>query len=140
MRFERSFVVDAPPDRVLGILIDVERWPTWNRTTRRVEALDGGQPRVGARYRLEVMGTRTAVWTISRLDDRGFEWKSNVGGVRTVAGHDVAPEGAGTRVQLWLEQTGWPMKVLGFYVRRVANRNLDIEMTSLAREASKAAG
>jgi len=140
MRFERSFIVDAPPERVLRILTDVEHWPNWNGTTRSVEALDGEGVRVGARYRLDVMGTRRAVWTISRLDDAGFEWTSNVGGVRTVAGHDVAPEGTGTRVRLWLEQSGWPTKVLGFYIRRVANRNLDIEMASLSREATKAAG
>ncbi|MCK9520591.1 MAG: hypothetical protein M0R74_16430 [Dehalococcoidia bacterium] len=74
MRFERTFAAGAEPGTVLRVLSDVERWPEWNRTTRKVDALDPASPvKVGGRYRLEIRGTRPATWTITRLDDRGVE-------------------------------------------------------------------
>ena len=47
-------MIDAPPEVVWRVLIDVERWPEWTPTTDRIERLDEGEFRLGSRARMKL--------------------------------------------------------------------------------------
>src|SRR5579862_1450059 len=98
--------IRAAPDRVLGILVDVERWPEWTSTTTSVRRLDTGPFRVGSRARVEQPKLKPAVWRVTELDDTHFTWIASGPGIRMTARHDIEPTNTGCRVRLSLEFSG----------------------------------
>ena len=45
--------IDASPEDIWRVLVDVERWPEWTPSITRLEKLDPGDLRVGQRVRIE---------------------------------------------------------------------------------------
>jgi Polyketide cyclase / dehydrase and lipid transport len=98
--------IRAAPDRVLGILLDVERWPEWTSTMTSVRRLDTGPFRVGSRAKVLQPKLKPAVWRVTELDDHHFTWTTSGPGIRMTARHDVEAASAGSRVTLSLELSG----------------------------------
>lgn len=111
--------VDATPQAVWSVLIDLDQWPRWGPSVRRSE-LDGGGRRLGA-------GSTGRVWTSLgvplRFEVTDFEpgrlWAWRVAGVPATT-HAVDPRGSGCRVSM-----GAPMwapaylPVLALALRRI---------------------
>ncbi|MEJ5915442.1 SRPBCC family protein [Pseudokineococcus sp. 1T1Z-3] len=55
-RTSSSAVVDAPPERVLAVVADLEAYPSWAASVRTVEVLDAGADGRPARARFRVEG------------------------------------------------------------------------------------
>jgi hypothetical protein len=138
---ERTFTIDAPPSVVWGVMSEIEGWPRWTATAESAKRLEEGPLRVGASAKMKIVGAGAAgVWTVTALDEgREFVWENRAGGVRSVAGHSIEADGAGSKVRLWIEQSGLLATLIGWYIRRVSNRNLDIEATGLKRESERLA-
>lgn len=138
---ERTFTINAPPDVVWGVMSDVEGWPRWTATAESAKRLEEGPLRVGASAKMKIVGAGAAgVWTVTSVDEgREFVWENRAGGVLSVAGHEIEPDGAGSKVRLWIEQSGLMATLIGWYLRRVSNRNLDIEAAGLKRESERLA-
>jgi len=103
VRASREIVVDAPPERIMDVLADIEAMPSWSPLHRRTEVLDrhpDGRPhRVRASLRLmgitdqEVLeyhwGPRWVVWDAEEtFRQRGQHGEYN-----------LTPEGDRTRVR-----------------------------------------
>jgi len=104
-----NFVVhiNAPPQRVLAVLCDVERWPEWTSTMTHVQRLDRGPFAVGSSARVLQPKLRPAVWQVTELDEnRSFTWVTRAPGVRMTAGHLVEAQGEGSRAALSFEISG----------------------------------
>ena len=87
---QHTITIAAPPERVWGIVIDVERWPERIPTVDVVERLDTGPLAVGSRTRLEQPRLPTAVWTVTELvDGSSYTWESKSTGVTVTASHVV---------------------------------------------------
>ena len=138
---EREFHIDAPPDVVWRVMSDIERWPQWTATAESAKRGEDGPLRAGATARMKIVGVSgVALWTVTSLEDgREFVWENRTAGVRSVAGHRVEPEGAGSKVRLWIEQSGLVATLIGWYLRRVSNRNIDVEAEGLKRESERLA-
>lgn len=106
-RFEIAVDINAPPQQVLAVLCDVERWPEWTSTMTRVQRLDRGPFAVGSCARVLQPKLRPAVWQVTELDEgRSFTWVTRTAGVRMKAGHRVEAQGGGTRAALSFEIAG----------------------------------
>lgn len=138
---ERTFTVDAPPDVVWEVISDIEGWPNWTTTARSAKRLEDGPLRTGASAKMKIVGAGAAgVWKVTSVHEgREFVWENRAGGVYSVAGHTIEPEGSGSKVRLWIEQSGLMATLIGWYIRRVSNRNLDIESAGLKRESERRA-
>ena len=103
-----SIVVDikAPPDRVVEVLCDVERWPEWTSTMTSVRRMDDGSLAVGSRARIRQPRLLPAVWQLTELDERSFTWVTRSPGVQITGEHLVEANGAGSRVTLSLQFSG----------------------------------
>ncbi len=57
--------IEAPPDRVWAVMTDLENWPQWAPSVKRVQRLDNGGFGEGSQAKLTVKGAPTSVWTVS---------------------------------------------------------------------------
>lgn len=132
MELARTVTIDAPPEAVWAVLADLERWPEWTESMRRVEPLDSPAFRLGARVRISQPRAPKQIWTISDLQEgRTFSWEARTLGVRSIAGHAVEAAGEGSQVTVSIRQSGIGARLLGLWLRRVTDRYLEIEAAGL---------
>lgn len=133
MEFAREVVIDARPDAVFDVLLDIESWPQWTKSMTSLERLTPGELAVGSRVRIRqpYMGART--WVITELiRPSRFTWESTQAGVRLVARHDHVAQGRSTVARLGVSIGG----VMGSLVAPLAaartRRFLELEANGLA--------
>jgi uncharacterized protein YndB with AHSA1/START domain len=130
--FETSRHIDAPPDRVWPVLVDVARWPEWTPTIDSVERLDSAPFAVGSRARVRQPRLPRAEWEVTELEaGHHFTWEAAGPGLRTIARHEVRPDGDGCRVTLSIEQTGPMGGVAALVWRGLTQRYIELEAQSL---------
>ena len=120
MTYRTTIDIDAPPELVWEVLMDVERWPEWTPSVTTVALLQPGMFRTGSSVRMKQPRLPEAVWRVSSLTfQEAFTWTSRSQGVNTVARHVIsAREGGGTRATSHLQQTG----PLGWFARLFFSR------------------
>lgn len=125
--------IDAPPERVWEVLVDVEAWPGWTETVTSVERLDDGPLAVGSRARIRQPKLPATEYVVTELDaGRGFTWVAKGSGVQTTARHQVEGIADGrSRVELSVAQEGWLGSVMGRAYRRLTDRYLANEAEGL---------
>jgi uncharacterized protein YndB with AHSA1/START domain len=135
MRFEAGTEVAADAQRVWAVLVDVERWPQWTASVRRVERGEPGPLAVGSTARLTQPKLRPAVWRVTELTEgREFTWEADNPGVRSRGEHRVLPlPGGGSRVELVLTQSGPLAAPVGWLYRDLLRRYLWLEADGLRR-------
>jgi uncharacterized protein YndB with AHSA1/START domain len=132
---EQSISVDiaAPPERVWGVLTDVESWSEWTDTVSWVRRLDEGPLRTGSRARISQPRIPETEYVVTELEaGRSFTWEASGPGVLTTARHDVEPlPDGGTRVRLSVSQSGWLGSTVGRFYRGLTDRYLANEANGL---------
>ena len=74
MRIEQTVDIEAPPQRVWDVTIDLAQWPSWNPTVTDVSYLAPGEVRPGFRARLKQPGSAPAEWAVTHVEEpRRFE-------------------------------------------------------------------
>lgn len=136
MRWEHSLLIDAPPDRVWEVTMDVDALPALSPTTMTsVERLDGDL-RPGSRVRIRQPGQRARVWTVREVTAPSrFVWSTALGPFPMVAEHRIEPAGAGARNTLTIELSGRGSTVAGRLVGRMIASALATENAGFKRVA-----
>lgn len=140
MRFEQSIEIDAPPQRVWDVLIDLEAWPERIETVDEVEVLTPAPVSTGTRVRLKQPKLPEGTWEVTTWDAPSFfEWRQKTGGVATVAGHRVEAAGEGrSRLTLTLEMRGLLIPILALFYKSLTNRYMALEAQGMKRAAESA--
>jgi uncharacterized membrane protein len=137
--FETSRHIDAPTQPVWEVLFDVARWPEWTPTIDSVKRLDDGPFRGGSRAEVRQPKLPKAVWEVTEVvDGRSFTWEAKGPGMRTIARHEVVPDGDGSEVRLSIEQTGPMGAVAGWVWRGLTQRYIELEAESLDKRVTRA--
>lgn len=119
MKIEHEIEIVAPVARVWQLTTDVEAWPSFTPTMRKVERLDEGELAVGSRARIDQPGQPPRVWTVTELEpERRFAWTTRALGVSMVATHDLVPTERGTRNIVAVHLPGILGGLLGILLRR----------------------
>jgi uncharacterized membrane protein len=141
MEFFREIAIDAPPDRVWGIMRDVERWREWTPSITSVRITGGGPLQVGKRAWIKQPKFPPALWQATVVDDpgRNFTWISRGPGMLVTARHGVDARGAGSRAYLSLRYEGLLGPLFGRLTRGITERYLDLEANGLKRRSEAAA-
>jgi len=135
-RFQHVISISAPPERVWGVLVDIERWPARIPTVDQAERLDDGPLAVGARTRLAQPKLPEAVWTVTELTPgSAFTWTSTSPGVRVTASHLVEPAPEGSRLTLAIGLGGWMAPVGWLMTRSLTQRYVQTEAASIKAAA-----
>jgi hypothetical protein len=136
--FRTSRHIDAPPGPVVDVVLDVARWPEWTPTVDSVERLDEGPLHVGSRARVRQPRLPRAEWEVTEVvDGRGFTWEAKGPGMRTIARHEVVPDGDGSLVTLSIEQAGPLGGVAAMVWRRLTQRYIELEAASLDERVTR---
>lgn len=134
--FSISIDIQAPPETVVGVMTDVERWPEWTATVTRVRRLEAGPLRVGSRTAIRQPRLPPATWTVTSIEPgRGFTWITKSPGVTITARHVVEPAPAGCRATLSLEFSGLFGGLVARLTRGLNERYLTIEANGLKRRS-----
>jgi len=130
--FETTRHIDAAPQPVWAVLSDVGRWPEWTPTVDSVERFDDGPLKVGSRAKVRQPKLPQAEWEVTEVvDGRSFTWEATGPGLRTIARHEVTPDGGGSVVRLGIEQTGPMGGVAARVWRKLTQRYIETEAASL---------
>ena len=130
--FETSRHIEAPTRPVWEVLYDVARWPEWTPTIDSVERLDDGPFAVGSRAKVRQPKLPQAQWEVTEVvDGRNFTWEARGPGMKTIARHEVVPDGTGSKVTLSIEQTGPMGAVAAFVWKSLTQRYIELEAESL---------
>ncbi|HYM14461.1 MAG TPA: SRPBCC family protein [Dehalococcoidia bacterium] len=133
LRSQYTTHIAAPPVAVWGVLMDVQRWPEWTPTMRRVERLDDGAFGAGSRARITLRGMPPGVWRVSQFTGgSSFTWQTETG-LRISAMHTLEAEDAGTRLTLATEASGLLAVAFAPLVLWLSRRNLRREAHGLKR-------
>lgn len=116
MIIEQTILIEASPDLVCRVTIDVERWPEWTPTVTRVIRIDEGAFGVGSGARIKQPGMRECLWRVTEMREGiGFTWETRVHGMTMVATHEISAHSDGAKNMLRLTVKGlvasllWPM-------------------------------
>lgn len=128
------------PESVWAVMSDLDAWADWLPTvtsSRRVAEPPAAGDLTGARYRLEQPKLAPAEWTVTDWRPGGsFVWESRRPGLRSVAEHEVTPEGDGSRIVLRMT---WSGLLTGLVARRYGALTRDYMQTEAAAMAGRAA-
>lgn len=101
LEFKANATIEAPPDVVWAVLVDIERWPEWDRFCERIEGTLGLGQRVKAFSKLSPgRGFKVKVTELeppSRMTWSGGMPLGLFKGVRTFS---LRPNGGGTDFEL----------------------------------------
>ena len=136
---DSSIEIDAPAAVVWDVFADVERWPEWTASVRRLTALDGPGIEVGHRFRIEQPRFPKLVWEVTDVaPGASWTWRQRSPGGTTLATHEVVAHGPDrTLVRQRIDQRGPIGVVVGRLTRRLTTRYLDLEARGL-KAASEA--
>ena len=137
-RNETTVTIGVPPEQVWPVLVDVESWPELTASMNRVQKLDEGPLREGARVRIEQPKLPPATWTVTELveNDR-FVWRARGPGFTTIARHEVIPTDGGSRLRLVVEQTGPLGGLVGRLGGNLTDRYIALEAAGIKRRAEE---
>ena len=131
--------VDAPPEEIWPLFIDLERWPEMSESITSVRRLDSGPLQVGSEAEVKQPRLPLARWRVTELDPgRSFTWETTVGKVTSVGGHQVAATSQGSEITLTLSMHGPLAGLTSVLMSRVSHRNLVKEADGFRRAAESA--
>jgi uncharacterized membrane protein len=137
VRYEETTLIEAPVELIWRLTVQVDEWPAFLPTMRRVERLDAGELRVGSKARIKQPGQSSAVWTVTRLEPaREFAWETSRIGFRLTASHLLEPAGTGTRMTLALETSGRAAGVVSALFGGLMRSSLHQECEGFAHQAA----
>ena len=144
MNFEAEIEIDAPSATVWAILADVERWPEWTASVKKVEILSGAPAGVSTKVRVKQPRLRALVWDITDfVPGREFTWHASTLGVRCAGihrvetGSDRPGSDNTTKVVLRMEQVGVLAPLVGLLTARLTRRYLSYEAEGLKARAEE---
>jgi len=133
--FSTRIGIDALPQRVWEVMIDVERWSEWTSSVTQIRRLDKGPLAVGSRAFVRQPRVLPAIWKVTSVEPyRSFTWTTGVPGLLSaVAVHSVEPFEKGSRAALVLTFGGVLGRIVARLTKNLNDRYLALEAQGLKR-------
>ena len=136
--FDISVIINAPPGHVWGIMADVERWPEWTTSVRKVRRLQDGPLTVGSKMWIYQPKLPPALWHVTALEhESGFTGTTSSPGVTVTAHHAILPASEGSRVTLSIRFSGLLGPLLARMTSSLNNRYLKLEADGLKKRSEE---
>ena len=143
MKVDDAIYIEASPDVVWAVTVDVEQWPEWTPTVTSVTRVDSGSFGLGSVARIKQPGQPESEWKVTEFaSGQRFAWETRRLGLHVTGRHELFPDGKGTTNVLRAEAKGavavllWPL--LRPLMRRALsaeNRGLKVRCEEISRAA-----
>ena len=139
MQFRTMIDIDAAPETVWSVLVDVEQWPSWTASMNRITRLDPGAFGLGSAARIEQPRLPAAVWRVTAFEPgTSFTWTNHSPGLTTNAHHALIPRaGGGVSVILEIWRSGALARLVGFLTSELTRRYVEMEAAGLKRRCER---
>ena len=128
--------VDAPPEQVWPLFVDLERWPEMTKSIREVRRVDKGPFQVGSEAIIKQPRLLPARWRVTELEPgHSFIWETTTGAVTSVGAHIVDADGQGSKITLTLRMHGPLARLAYAFLGGLSRRYLLMEMEGFRRTA-----
>jgi uncharacterized membrane protein len=139
MEHRVTTAVNAPPEEVWRLFVDMERWPEMTKSIHEVRRLDSGPLRVGSEAIVRQPRLPRARWRVTELEPgRFFTWETTSGGVTTAGDHVVDADERGSVITLAIRLHGPLAWLMEAFLGRLSRRYLSMEMDGFRRTAESA--
>ncbi len=139
MKFRSSVVIDAPPEKVFSLVDNLEEWPQWIPSIKRIEKLSDGPLKEGSQIRVTAKSVVTVklLMTITEFvpGQRGV-MQGTVLGVRMTRYYTFEAAEGGTKLTAGGEVSG----ILAFLIRRGGQRVSDEIVRAAKRKVEGSQG
>jgi uncharacterized membrane protein len=137
---ESSVEIDAPAATVWDVFADVERWPEWTASIKRVVPLGGAAIEVGNRFQISQPRLPRVVWEVTDVvPGVSWTWRQRSFGATTMAVHEIVDQGSvPTLVRQRIDQRGPIGVAVGVLMRRMTRRYLGLEGAGLKVRSEQA--
>ena len=138
MKFSSSVEISAPPERVFALVDNLEEWPQWIPSIKRIEKVSEGPLSEGSQIRVTAKSgiTVTLLMTITEfIPGRSGVMQGKVLGTRMTRYYSFEPTERGTKLTAGGEVSG----LLAFLVRRGGQR-LSQEIVQAAKKKIEETG
>jgi uncharacterized membrane protein len=128
--------IEAPPERVWPLFVDLEHWPTMTASIREVYRIDAGPLRLGSEAIVRQPRLPPMRWRVIALSPgHSFTWETTSAGVTTTGGHIVEARGDGSTVTLTLAQRGLLAGAVNAILGSLTRKYLSMELEGFRRAA-----
>lgn len=139
--FRTTIDIAAPPQTVWKVIADVERWPEWTPSIKKIKRVNGGALSLGSRAKITQPRLMPMTWVVTDLErGKGFTWTTKSPGVRVTARHYVEPTSTGSRATLSVEYEGALAPLVARLTGRLNDRYLGLEAAGLKRRSEELRG
>lgn len=140
-QYTSSIDIKASPRVVWNILADLEQWPSWTPTMKRVTKLTPGPLAKGTAARIVQPKLMPGVWRVTEIHEgRDFTWVQWKPGLRITATHVIQSTPVGARVTVSIRLSGVLAPIMGLFVRRLNRNYLAAEARGLKARSEERAG
>jgi uncharacterized membrane protein len=138
---DSSIEIDAPATLVWDVFSNVEHWPDWTASVTTLTALDSPALAIGRRFEIKQPRLPKLAWEVTQLDEgSSWTWEQRSPGGRTIAVHEVIPQGDRTLVRQRLDQQGPVGALVGWCMRGTTKRYLELEAQGLKARSEQLRG
>jgi uncharacterized protein YndB with AHSA1/START domain len=132
MEYETTVEIQAHPELVWRVLMDIVAWPKWTDSVTWLARVEEKPLAAGSEVQIKQPKLKAAVWTVSALvPARSFSWTNSGAGVTTEVDHELVPTTSGTTVTLRVRQSGALAGISGLIGGSATRRSIDMQAAGL---------
>jgi len=132
---EKVIVINATPEKVWSVLVNVNNWNKWNERIKNPK-LQGGLE-VGSTFTWKTNGSKIKSKIHSFVPSKILGWQGKTFGARAIHNWYLEPTGSGTKVRVEESMEGWVISLMKKKMNKKLEDDMLYWMEQLKRECEK---
>lgn len=132
---EACLAIDASPQRVWHLLVDIDAWPAWNDAVTWVRSRQA--PAVGATFDWKSQGFVVTSTLIDMKPATRLAWTGRAFGTRALHVWEIEPAERGVVVRSYESFSGWLPRLMPKTFQKKLDQTLPAWLATLRREAER---
>ena len=117
---------------------DVESWPLWTASVKKIKRLDDGPLRIGSKMKIYQPKLPPALWRVTALEDaHSFKGITSGPGISVTAHHHIEETDGGSKVTLSIEFHGLFGPLIARLTSKLNEHYLHLEAEGLKKRAER---
>ncbi len=135
---EKKSVINARPQDIFNVLMNVERWNQWTKSITKISILDSRQLAPGVKIKVLQPKLPPTIWTIKEIiTDKLLTWEKRYLGFSMLSEHSISIQNNEITVTIRITYIG-PLAALFYKLTHALTDNyMTLEIKGLRRECEQ---